>query len=368
MLTRLHIDNFRCFVNFEYRPGRKQLIVGRNGTGKSSFMDALLFLRSFVQSGADAAGPTFSFRNQPTQWLDQSRQVFELEALLDGESFFYRLDIEPWRGQSPPRVHSETVHIGERPIFEFKDGQVQLFDGNLEPRPSFPADPARSALPITPLGTDKLSVFKLWLSRLFCFRLNPFAMELRAERDDLAPKVDLANVAAWLSHLVQSSPRENFALHDSLQDVVDKFSSLQLESLGGSVRILTAEFERTPATVLKFGFNQLSEGQRCLICLYIILHFVLAKGGTVIIDEPENFIALREIQPWLTAVSDMVEEGRGQIIVISHHPELINQWAPSCGVQFVRDGMGPVRVEPFHGEPSSGLSPAELVARGWENG
>ncbi|MEO7652003.1 MAG: ATP-binding protein, partial [Bryobacteraceae bacterium] len=99
-----------------------------------------------------------------------------------------------------------------------------------------------------------------------------------------------------------------------------------------------------------------------------ILHFVLAKGNTVILDEPDNFVSLREIQPWLTAVTDAVEGGRGQILVISHHPEFINQWAPQGGVQFVRDGIGPVRIEGFHSDPESSLSPAELVARGWENG
>jgi predicted ATPase len=36
MLTRLYIDNFRCFVKFEYRPARTQLILGANGSGKSS--------------------------------------------------------------------------------------------------------------------------------------------------------------------------------------------------------------------------------------------------------------------------------------------------------------------------------------------
>ena len=115
-----------------------------------------------------------------------------------------------------------------------------------------------------------------------------------------------------------------------------------------------------------FQFRELSEGQRCLIALYTILHFLLAKGSTIVIDEPDNFISLREIQPWLMAVADTVEEGHGQIVVISHHPEILNQWAPGSGVQFVREGTGPARIEPFYGDPESSLSPAELVARGWE--
>lgn len=49
MLTRLYVDNFRCFENFEFRPARKQLIFGTNGAGKSSLADVNLFLR---QSGS----------------------------------------------------------------------------------------------------------------------------------------------------------------------------------------------------------------------------------------------------------------------------------------------------------------------------
>jgi len=376
MLTRLYIDNFRCFEEFEYRPGQKQLIVGPNGTGKSSFMEALLFLCRFGQNGvlADTL-PAM----QPTLWAGRKRQVFELEASLDG-AFVYRLEIEPPKEMSRPRVRSETLHFEGKPVLEFVGGEVQLYDRFI-PAQKFPADPFRSALAITPLGTDEVSRFKLWLDRVFCFRLNPFAMASRTERPQHTPATDLSNFAPWYSHLVQSDPQANFARHQSLPAALDGFSSLRLDSLGGSLRVLVAGFAQRRADKISmgdlmkevghppllFGFDELSEGQRCLICLYTILHFVLAKGGTtVVIDEPENFISLREIQPWLTAVSNVIEESNSQIILISHHPELINQWAPGCGVQFVRENLGPVRVAPFHGEAASGLSPAELIARGWE--
>ena len=109
----------------------------------------------------------------------------------------------------------------------------------------------------------------------------------------------------------------------------------------------------------------MSEGQRCLVCLYAILHFLLGRGYTVVLDEPDNFLALREIQPWLTAAKDGIEDHGGQLLLISHHPEFINQWAPELGVQFVREGTGPVGVREFRVEGVTTLSPAELVARGW---
>ncbi|HEX4231115.1 MAG TPA: hypothetical protein VHZ07_20730 [Bryobacteraceae bacterium] len=47
MLTRIFIDNFLCFANFEYRPGRKQLLLGGNGGGKSSLLNAIRDLKQF---------------------------------------------------------------------------------------------------------------------------------------------------------------------------------------------------------------------------------------------------------------------------------------------------------------------------------
>ena len=49
MLTRIYIDNFRSFVNFEYRPERKQLLLGSNGSGKSSLLDAIRYLKRFIE-------------------------------------------------------------------------------------------------------------------------------------------------------------------------------------------------------------------------------------------------------------------------------------------------------------------------------
>jgi len=369
MLTRFYIDNFRCFVNFEYRPTRKQLILGRNGSGKSSFLEALLSVRQFAVSG-HLTDEFLMGLGQATSWLNQTQQTFEIEATLeDDESYAYRLVIEPFGEPAVPRVVSETVHFCGKPIFRFEDGEVHLYNDRFEDKVAYPFDWRRSALATINSPKDNLTLtrFQRWLAGILCFRINPFAMTLRAEGDNFYPTVSLSNFAAWYRHLVQAHPEENADLLDSLRAAFNGFRFMGFDPVGENVRLLFAEFQDN-GTKIRLGFNQLSDGQRCLICLYAIMHFVLSKGSTVILDEPENFVSLPEIQPWLMALSDVVEEGRGQILLISHHPELINQWAPNCGVQFVRDGIGPVRVEDFRGDPESSLTPAELVARGWERG
>lgn len=357
MLTRLYIDNFRCFEKFEWRPGRKQLIMGRNGTGKTSLMDALQRIVEVVVRGERVE--EFFALDKRTRWLDQPEQTFEIEAQLAGGRYRYRLVIEPKGEPARPQVQSETFYFNDQPNLEFKDGVFVGFDLRLSQ--------ARSALSTLPDDGAfwELDEFRRWLSKVWCSHINPISMGSRAESEEIVPRVDLANFAAWYRYLVQAHPRENTAFLTDLRESLDGFDQLVLADAGENVRILYAEFLRNRKAV-RMGFGELSDGQRCLICLYAMVHFVVAKGGTVIIDEPDNFISLREIQPWLMAIEDMADDHKGQIILISHHPEILNQWAGPYGVEFVRDGAGPVRVERFKGDPEGSLTAAEVVAEGWE--
>ena len=366
MLTRLEIDNFRCFEGFVYESARKQLILGANGCGKSSMLDALVNLRRFV-SGDAKVDELFPLRER-TKWLDRPDQRFGLHAEIDKVMYCYRLVIGAGGDPIKPVVRSETLDCGNGAFrVSFEQGKVTL--GHPDPEVSYELNGSRSA--ISSLGeTEAAAVairFRRWMNKLCVFRLNPFNMDSRAEGDDADPKLDLSNFAAWYRSLYQSHPKRAHALFESLEETLDGFDSIVLQDAAEGVRLLNVLFQRDGEKPVSFRFNELSEGQRCLICLYTILHFVVAEGRTVIIDEPESFGGLRELQPWLKAASRLLTEAEGQLILISHNPELIDQWAPRHGVRFVRDGMAPVRVEPWHGDPESGLSPAELIAHGWDD-
>ncbi len=365
MLTRVYIDNFRCFVNFEYRPARKQLILGGNGSGKSSFLAAMLAIRQFAIVGKKAEDVLAL--NQRTRWLTKHEQTFELEVQLEGAVFVYRLVLGRWFDVPIPKVQSETLLCDTRTIFDFTNGEVHLFNEQFEPTVTYPFNESRSAFEtMSPRqGNSALMRFKKWLAGLFCFSINPRGMGLLAEYGQPDPEADLSNFAAWYKHLSLNVPSQMIDMGKSLSSSLAAFGNLKFENSETS-RWLVAGFGQVEGKDADFGFDELSDGQRCLICLYAILHFLIAKGYTVILDEPDNFVSLREIQPWLTAVSDAIEDGNGQVLLISHHPEIIDQWAPENGVRFVRDGVGPARVEKFIGDPESSLSPSELIARGWD--
>ena len=84
-------------------------------------------------------------------------------------------------------------------------------------------------------------------------------------------------------------------------------------------------------------------------------------------DEPENYVALREIQPWLMELSDVCGVKIPQIIIISHHPELIDYFGVEKSRLIVREPLGPARVKQIFNRFEDSLKLSELIARGWEN-
>ncbi|MHB1560326.1 MAG: AAA family ATPase, partial [Isosphaeraceae bacterium] len=176
-----------------------------------------------------------------------------------------------------------------------------------------------------------------------------------------------------IRHLHLESPDFPRRLAESLrQDVLGGLVSYKLVNQGEGTRALQFEFgspiselgERFYSYLL--GLDKLSTGQRSLVALYTILHAAVGQDLTLCIDEPDNYVALRELQPWLVELTDRVRDTGGQCLLISHHPELINYLAPDCGMRFFRAGGGPVRVQPFEWSEDEALRPAEVVARGWE--
>jgi predicted ATPase len=370
MLKRLYIDNFRCFVNFEYKPERKQLLLGANGSGKSSLLDAILAVQGFVRANGPDDFTRSVFRESKTRWLNLPRQVFEIEAELEGSQYVYRLEIDA-EGDSKDMVLAESLKVDGNPILEYSSGKLSLYTEN--PVDSITElgvkiDGGHSILGFLSDFRTEAKKFVVWLSKdLFIFRINPYAMKNTGRFiGPVRPAIDLNNIADWYMSLTLHDSHGMFQLRSSLQEVFDGLASLNFKYTETGYADLIVSFNR-PKESLTFRMMELSEGQRCLVSLYMILHFLIAKGSTVFLDEPDNFISLREIQPWLLAAEVAAEDGKGQLILISHHPEILNLWAQEDGLLFFREENGHVRTEKFRTDPDGLLRPSELIARGWEN-
>lgn len=362
MLTRIYIDNFRGFVNFEYRPEPKQLLLGANGSGKSSLLEAIRYVKQFLN---DDWNPfTQSTR---TRWQDKPLQIIEIDAVLDKKEYGYRLEIQFAPTTKLPSVHVESLKVDGSTVFELANGEVHFFLNDGKEATPVPFGVAHSALKHAQLSNSHVSRFIEWVKSLHCFKIDPYPEEMdeRADNKEKYPDYELNNLAGWYLYLLGAYPDDNLRFLTALRSSLDGFQTLRFRDEDDGVQRLRAEFLGSTKKKDIYSLSELSDGQRMLIALYMILYFSINKGDTVFIDEPDNYVSLGEIQPWLMAATQEVEDSDGQLILISHHPELLNQWASEYGLRFFREENGHVRTERFKGDPDKNLEPSELIARGW---
>ena len=365
MLKRVYIDNFRSFVNFELPLAQQQLILGLNGTGKSTLLEVLQAIKGLIsgEQNPDIFFPATTL----TRWQTLSKQTFELDVEL-GSLYQFRLELDSWGSPPRTRIKRESVMCDKRLVFEFVDGEVHLFNDFFEQKVTYPFDWFRSALAtIQPRAENtKLIHFKNWIANLYCLQINPGKMSERAEREEPELALDTSNFASWYRHMTQEQAGAAARLQEHLRRIIPGFESLDLRAAGTKAREIMVRFAHTQGlSPMSFdvGFSELSDGQRVLICLYSLLEFIVTRNACIFLDEPENYIAIPEIQPWLMELRDRVDDLGAQVTLISHHPEIVNYMAPELGIVFEREGPGPVRVHKY--VSSDLLAPAEQIARGW---
>ena len=368
MITRIYADNFRCLVNFEFQPERLNLLLGENGSGKTTLFEVLARIRDLVVDGRSVAD-LFAF--QKTVWDSRETQSFELEVAGLGGVFLYRLEVwyPPQEISQPPRVKAETLLFDGRPLFRYLDGQAHLFDDDHKPGAVFPFKPARSFLPNLETQDSKLQWFKQFLARVHIFQFNPWVLDPFSQRDDGFLSANGSNFVSWLRYLSQEQPEAKLECERRLAEIIPGFLRFKFRTAGDR-KFLLADFVRRSGEEYQVGLLNLSEGQRILAILYSVLYGLLGSTQdsgpppVLCFDEPENFISLAEVQPWLQELRDLVEEKSGQTLLISHHPEVIDYLAVDSAFRFERPNGDLTKVDSWIPDPGLIMKPSEILVRG----
>ena len=367
MVTRLYIDNFRCLVNFELRLDETNVLLGSNGTGKTSVLDALRRIQALVARGrrVDEEFPPQDL--SLTQ--DRREQRFELDVDLEGSTYRYALCIEHDRERRRMRIGEESLDHDARPIFAFKGGDAQLYRDDYGEGPSYPFDWSRSGVGALHERPDNRTLIRFRRALAGFVIVSPcpplFEAESRSEDEFLHPWMQ--NFVGWYRHAAQENMGALPRLFEALREALPGFDAMNLTEAGEGVRALRVVFrgsdgDRYPP----YRFPQLSDGQRALVALYSLVFLSANRRPSLFLDEPDNYLALREIQPWLAAVAEHCGDTLEQVVVASHHPVTIDYMAGSKGRWFYRDNDGPVRVSDQPDRAVDGISLSEMVARGWE--
>lgn len=370
MITKLYANNFRCLVAFEAKFDAFGVLCGPNGAGKSSVFDALRMLRNLGGGDGLLGGngeqdvPTLEF----TEWLDSPVQEFELNLSMDGHAFEYIIHMEQRAEFEKPRIVKEQALCDGHVLFDRDvDGvMVRRGDGS---QAAFPLDwrqAALAAIQSRGVAFGELSLLQEAIAKLLILRPNPRVMEGESKTEARHPDLSLMNVVSWYRSLYQEQEWTD-ALRDALREVWPDFRSFKLVDAGLNTKALQLRFESTGSKPGHLFFHQLSDGERALIALYMV-RAALQTGAahTVLIDEPDNFVGLPELQPWVLSMRELLDDEH-QLIMISHHPEILSNSGEENGHYLWRDNhTSPTRIGPLN--VPEGMTAAEALARGWLRG
>jgi energy-coupling factor transporter ATP-binding protein EcfA2 len=380
MLKKLYIDNFRCFSNVEISFEPMTLLLGPNGAGKSCVLELINDLSLFVahRHQIQDLAPASSL----TRWDTRREQTFSLTVELGAEEFKYELMVRHTEDLSKRKVLTERLTSGSHTLFLFDaEGVTHLFNDSGEERTRAQGfDWNQSTLGLIREGSDnkRMTHFRTWFAGVQLVRPYPRMIAAESEAGATLFEPSLDNFASWLRGQFEQEPMKAAELVLELREVIGGLESLMNESMGGTRRRLVGRFrppEPSNASTVPdapkpytVAFDELSDGQRLLIALYSALRLALAPGKLLLLDEPDNYLALVEVQPWLNRLQDTLGEQGGQVLLVSHHPEVLDQAALDHGVWMSRPTNGPVRVRPFRdvADTFSGKAPSsEIIARGW---
>lgn len=371
MFRRFYINNFRCLVNFDMPLQEMTLLLGRNGTGKTSLLDVAYALRELLSGRAKISDPSIFPSRTLTGWRSNNIQVFEVEVGIEDDILVYRIEIEQDITNDRARISKEQLLSKDgRPLFRFEHGDVHLFRDDHSEGPVYSADWAESALArVAPRESNtRLTGFLEFMRNVVVCGLYPANFQNESTRHDLMLERDARNFSSWYQHLQLEQPGRVETFRAALKEVIDGFDGIRLPKVGMNARAFVMDF-REAGTEFSLGLDEIPDGQRALTALYALVHLSAGLGYTLFLDAPENYLALPEIQPWLAELSDICGEAIPQAVICSHHPELIDFLAHPYGVSLTREVSGATKwayVSDSGAVEEGGLKLSEIIARGWD--
>jgi predicted ATPase len=365
MLKRIYLDNYKCFTAFTIEFGQLNLLLGKNGTGKSSVLDFLRNLQAFITDRQPLQ--TVFPESTMTKWDNRDMQQLELFTEMRGIEFSYKLRVKHDKEASGKSlILREELAANDETVFEFAEGRIRFRQSDGTWQSNIPADVRYSGIAtLAPTNASmELSGFLRQIEdQRIIRRLDPFEMKTESTGHSWNITGSSRQFSDWYASLALERYLTVQKVTEMLKEVLQGFQYLGVQSTGEGRRSLVAAFRHgTAADEITYKLYELSEGQRQLIFLYTLL--ATSADGPTAIDEPENFVSMQEIQPLILSIMDSLDdESDSQWIIISHHPEYYDLLGEKYGIWFERTANGAIRLGESPKASGDLLTVSEIVAR-----
>ena len=347
MIRKLEIHNYKLFRNFALElDGGVNLLCGPNGSGKTSVIEIVYALTRFLaipdhsDTIACSVEDAFPFRTF-CRWCTEENGWGEMSVKLEIESdeqplYIYDLTVRYNFLEKISRVQHESLRLGEALLLRFQEGRIEMFTDD-EKKLAFRSDWKRSGLVVGSSNNSRIRRFGKQVASLYAFHLVPALMKQDVEKPMETLDLYGENFAAWrFLRATQQLMRQARVVEQSKYFIPGLVDIRYIKKGDWHALAVKVEFDGRENDI---EFNELSDGQKTLLALYSIVANI-PNGSTVLVDEPENFLALGELQPWLEAMNDAWEERDIQFVIISHNPRTLN-WHNKNAIIFSLEGTPP---------------------------
>jgi energy-coupling factor transporter ATP-binding protein EcfA2 len=349
MFKRIYVHNFRCLENFALPVGDQSsaLLIGKNGTGKSTLSFALALLQKLAR-GTNRVGQLVKPKDFFLGRTDAPMR-FEVDIELGGELYQYSLALELPPGFGELRVLSEQLMVAGQPVYGREHARVFLGGRAQYPRAEFGIDYFMIALPIIQeeSETDPVFLFKRWLARSVIIAPVPCLITGESSGETLEPDRDVQNLGAWFAGLIAHFPAAYTTIDGYLKnDVLPDFWDVKNPLVGGESRSLMVQFRRESSSHT-LPFVTLSDGEKCFFICALVLAANEAYGPIFCFwDEPDSHLAIDEVGHFVNALRRSFENGGGQVLMTSHNDETIRRFSDENTMVLLREShLEPTRVK-----------------------
>ncbi|OQX01471.1 MAG: hypothetical protein BWK73_45960 [Thiothrix lacustris] len=324
MITRFYIDNFKSLVDFDLKLANFTCLIGLNGAGKSTVLQALDFASALISGDVNT---WLSKRNWNTKDLNSKLvnrsnikvQVYvKINDQLYGWSVVFNRNKLVCTREVIARFDKNSLK-NRRDLFLVKDGRYTLASGHSVPIDFQYQGSILSQLKSKLLGDEIHAVKKCIEDIRSLDLLSPQSLRLRARKSD---KGDIGMGGEQLSAFVhQLSEDQRIQLVQQLRSYYPQVLDIKTRALrSGWIQLeLIEEYSDIDFDTqeLKTEARHINDG---MLRLLAILAQQFSPLETLLFDEIEN-----GINPEVTEkVVDALVSSPKQIIVTTHSPMILN--------------------------------------------
>jgi ABC-type branched-subunit amino acid transport system ATPase component len=368
MIRRIRIRNFKSLRDVTVDLSPVTVLIGRSGTGKTNFVDAIRFLRDYVRNGRIDGrwGGEWAHIPCATKPLDTTTFEIDFDVPDIEESFSYRLSLS----QQHPLPSTESLRKGDRVLFS---QELQTQSGmqprwTTEPKVSPAVPPGQSALSRLPALEDVVLAHTLLATGIGVHHFVPSVLAKPGESNGSSDQQDglwegAGNYLRVLREITTDLRDRTRRAHikAAVRMVNDTIETVELDNVMQPQAAVVAHVDgerRVP-----IALSRESDGLRRFYAHLLALYQTPSKQ-LLVFEEPENGIYPGALAVLAEEFQAAPHDHGTQVLLTTHSPQLLDKFNDEQIRVVVLEGLetkiGPLAPEQREAIREQLLFPGEL--------